>query len=125
MENNKDNHCGISSSRSSIQGMIHTAKKYVSMAMTAYFTEEKESNILSLEDCIRWVTDNYDKEKYRGACIFRNVNDVDRISITVCLTDKAGNPLMNRNDHVLFVTCAGISIDLEQAFGNKNMVILG
>lgn len=95
-------------------------KKFVN---TAWYGDEKETDIFTLKECIEWVKAYYDKEKHSGAFVGKKQAE-DRLLLKVCFADKDGKPFSDEESHYLIVRCNNLDESFKNQFGDKSTIII-
>lgn len=95
-------------------------KKFVN---TAWYSDEKETDIFTFKECIDWIKLYYDKNKHGGAIVGKKQNE-NGLLLKVCFIDKDENTLSDEESHYLIVRCNGLDDNLKKQFGDKNAIII-
>jgi|GEM_PF-6146676 len=102
---------------------IQEAGGWQKFVNTAWYGDEKETDIFTFKDCLEWVKTYYDKEKHSGAFVAKKQGG-NKLLIKICFAGKDGNPLPDEESHYLIVRCNDLDDNFKNQFGDKNTIIL-
>ncbi len=93
-------------------------------------TQERECDLITFGECIKWIKDYLNPEIHSGAVIFRKANVKDssaegyKLILKVCFLGKDGKLLSDKSSPNLIIKCISIDDDLRSNFGSNEMIIL-
>lgn len=77
----------------------------------------------SFKEALDWIKSNMNEEKHSGATITKEVIG-NKILLKCCFLDSNKQPLSKVGDLYLAVETNSICKDLEDSFGDKNMIVV-
>lgn len=90
---------------------------------TAWYGEEKETDIISLAECIEWVKTYLDRDKHSGAIIAKEQIE-GKLTLKICYMGTDGKVLPDEESRYLIIRCRDMDEKLKNQFGDKNTIVL-
>lgn len=95
----------------------------------AYNCEEKECDVITFAECLAWSKAHLDVQKHSGVAIGKieqknGFFKPNTIVLKLCFLNKAGEMLADSESAYLIVRCTAMDAELQNAFGDKNTVVL-
>ena len=93
-------------------------------------SEERECDLITFSECLKWIKYYLNPEIHGGAVIYRKANEKDssiegyKLILKVCFLGKDGNLLSDNSSPNLTIKCVSIDDDLRSHFGSKDIIVL-
>lgn len=93
-------------------------------------SQERECDLITFRECLKWVKDYFNPEIHGGAVIFRKSEGKDssiegnKLILKICFLGKDGGLLSDNSSPNLTIRCKAVDDDLKSNFGNKEIIVL-
>ena len=88
----------------------------------AWNYEEQNTSEYTMEDAVKWIKININRNVYSGACLFKEKTSLG-LCLHLCFIDNNEEPLLGPADKHKVIFCNRIDESLAKQFGNKNLII--